>query len=116
MRILTFKGKYSYRPEESFLGFICFCHFEAKDTSKKFEIIAEEINTYSSGQKIILVPFSHLHESVLPKENAQKLFVEFEKVLERISGQKISAVLFGVSKELNLNIEKDDTAIKFFHF
>jgi hypothetical protein len=116
MRILTFRGDFSYQPKEVFLGFICFCHFEKKDTLKKIKIIAKKINLFSLGDKIILVPFSHLYEDILNKEDAFKLFVELEKSLKEISRKEIIVIPFGVAKELHLNVKKDDTAVKFYNF
>jgi len=116
MRVLTFRGRYSYQPGQVFTGLVCFCHFEAKDTSEKIKLVAREITSQVSSEEIILVPFSHLHESVLNDQEAKNFFGELGGMVLEISQQKPIMIPFGVTKELHLDVEADDSAVRFFHF
>ncbi len=116
MRVLTFRGRYSYQPGQVFTGLVCFCQFEVKDTSEKIRLVSKEIISQASNQEIILVPFSHLHENVLNDQEARKLFGELGDVILEVSQQKPIMIPFGVTKELHLDVEADDSAVRFFHF
>ncbi len=116
MRVLTFRGRYSYQPGQVFTGLVCFCHFEAKDTSEKVKLVAREIASQISSEEIILVPFSHLHESVLSDQEAKNFFEGLGELILEISQKKVVMIPFGVTKELHLNVEADDSAVRFFHF
>lgn len=116
MRILTFKGIYSYKKENEFSGFICFCHFESKDKTDTLKKAVKELKECWNNLDIIIVPFAHLSEDAMKKELANNMFIKFQEIIKQESSRQPKIAPFGVVKELHLDILADDTNIKFFHF
>lgn len=115
MRILTFIGEYGYRSDETFSGFVCFCHVDKEETKEKIVIIASKLASFSNESDIILVPFAHLYEGVTEPEAAKNILNQLAIGL-RTMGKKVIKIPFGVTKELHLDIPADDSAIRFLNF
>jgi len=81
-------------------------------------IIAKAIKQISakSKDKIMLVPFSHLHEEVAPKKEAEKHFNYLISKTKDITKKNVIVIPFGVEKDFYLYAPAKHSAVKFMNF
>lgn len=109
MKILTFRGVFSWDKENPQAGLICWCHVQPGDNSKVERIARIIKSKRKSGEKIIIVPFAHLSHKIMDSSPAKDFFNHLIKSLPEGTVLKP----FGISKELNLEVPPDDSAVKF---
>jgi len=114
MRAIVFQGKFGYLKNKFYKGAVIFCHFEETDRNTTLAKAARKFARLFSS-KLILVPFTHLHEKCANKTKAQEMFAEFSKICISLKPNSIT-VPFGIEKEFFLYAPADDSSIKFMKF
>ncbi|MCC6323693.1 hypothetical protein IT400_02780 [Candidatus Nomurabacteria bacterium] len=108
MRILLFRGNFSWDGENTHNGLICWCHIEPGDFDKIKTVIRKVKQRKRMNENVILVPFAHLDNSAMFYDSAKLCF---EELVKEFTGSIFAP--FGVEKELILSVAADDTAVKF---
>lgn len=110
MRILLFRGSFSWDGKNTHNGLICWCHIQSGDNEKIHQVIRKVKLKKRMLEKVILVPFAHLDKSSMTYDSAKDCYEKLTKEFQ----DSISAP-FGLEKELILRVPADDTAVKFIN-
>ncbi len=115
MKILSFQGTYSYNKKQTYKGLVALCHFEPFDDINLVTSVSLALQKKAGQKQIILVPFVHLYDKVAPPKEAKKLF---DALLNKtkLLHINVEAAPFGVEKELNISVAKQDSLISFLNF
>lgn len=112
MRTICFDGEFGYENNRIFNGFIIFCHFEPNDKETNIKRLIRKIKT---KERIILVPFAHLHEKIATKSQAENLFNILNEKCKADAKLETIKVPFGIDKEY-LYTKATSKEIKFMRF
>ncbi len=115
MRILCINGSFGYQSQTVYEGLILFCHFEPIDTDTTFQKTLRKITSWKPS-RLVLVPFTHLHEKAAPKGLAAQMFQRFVTICKTKSNSTLVIVPFGTVKAFHLHAPANNPAIKFIHF
>jgi hypothetical protein len=123
MRILAFRGNFSWDGEKFHEGLICFCHFHQSDDEKTIQVAKERIEArllpFVGGggyiqapttETAVLVPFS-----CLDKKDTTPSFLGAHDLFKKL-GESIPdsvSMPFASSKEIHLNVMDNGSYVQF---
>ena len=102
MRILLFRGNFSWDGSNTYNGLIAWCHIHKYDTLLSIQNAAKKISIRMNlKEDVILIPFGCLDErsTTMNFDDAKNLFEEF-----KIKFPKAISMPFSESKEIHLNV------------